>query len=426
MNRFRKFAVTSLLAALALTGVAAPSHAAGNPDVELWLSSQQPDVGDAVAIYAQIYGCATIPTDISVSLYHGYGNAPVATLTKNTSGFKSRTVRGDIQLQWLYRGPTGDGIDNNVMFLHLGATGGCVVNAQTFHAEGIWDPTNNMISPNNLGPRVVPIDNGLRVLWTAPWLSSDPVDFYEVQYAVANTNQWSRSFITHDVMYEIRGLSQGVVYDVRVRATNRIGSGNWAVVDSSTAQSTVRTPAAFPTWVQDSTSARRNAFATNETVTVRMHLTNCDSQPSTQTYGGSVQWTLVPTTYGVGDGMNAQSGYAESSQNAEAVFDPQARTYDLSFDIPNLSAGSYSLNAYFFSTGCSYPLTPVNAEGLPQGSIVDFTVGNYVPAVPFWGIAPSLAKCTQPFVRRFRNTISLVSPARPSSPTTHPVVAIHS
>ena len=386
MTFLHKFGTTVLLTALAVLSLAAPSRADGNPEVNLWLSSNQPKVGDPVVIYAEILGCSTMPTDITVSLLQWPNLEPTATLTKATSGFKSKIVRGDIQLQWIYRGPTGDGVINKITFVDLNASGGCVVDSQWFHAQGLWDPTDNVGVPGEVGSLVIrPIDGGLIVNWSSPFIISDVANFYEIQYAVADSNQWSRSLVTRNLSYQLSDLKNGVVYDIRVRATNRTGNGPWSVANLSALDRQYRTPASYSVWFQDSSQNRKSSFAVGDTVTVHMHLTNCNYQPSTQNeWGGSLAWTLFPKVNGQSDGWHTQNGTAESSTNSNISYDGTAKTYDVTFDLVGLSAGTYGIYSYFFGGGCSYPLDSDNGQG-NQGASVEFTVGDYTPSVPFWG-----------------------------------------
>ena len=386
MKRSRKLAAISMLTALTLTGIPTPSQATGNPEVQMWTSSQEPNIGEPVGIFVSIYGCATMPTEYHVDLYRINSQTPFATLTKSTTGFKSRIVNGDVQMQWLYRGPTGDGVDNNPTYVEFNASGGCVVNPEIFYSEAEWDPTHNSRIPDPMfNVSSSPIEGGLIVTWSNSWPTADPVLFWEVQFSVANTDQWSPSRVTHDNPYTLTGLTKGVIYDLRVRATNRLGTSAWTI---SNGQAIYRTPGYYDVWAENSNLERKTTFAVGDTVTVHMHLTNCDSQPPIQNqWGGAISWTMFPLVNGQGDGWHALNGSAETSTNAQQVFDSQARTYDASFDLVGLTSGTYRLSSYIFEPGCSASFTPAIADGYPQGSTLQFTVGDHVPSVPFWGSA---------------------------------------
>ncbi len=91
-----------------------------------------------------------------------------------------------------------------------------------------------------LVPTVTPGDGQLEVSWMEPDANGDAITGYEVEYKLNSETGWSnhrprrsRRFTVTGTSATIYGLINGRRYDVRVRATNGIGSSAWSASSAS-------------------------------------------------------------------------------------------------------------------------------------------------------------------------------------------------
>ena len=110
-------------------------------------------------------------------------------------------------------------------------------NAPTWAAEqsvALSLQVRGLAPPNApTGLTVTGIGQGLSVSWTAP---TGDVTGYDVEYKVSTASAWSAAGHTGtDASATISGLTAGTSYDVRVRAVNSAGNGEWVTSASSTA-----------------------------------------------------------------------------------------------------------------------------------------------------------------------------------------------
>ena len=78
-------------------------------------------------------------------------------------------------------------------------------------------------------PTLTPGNDELEVEWTAPSDNGDDITGYEVEYREGNSGDWSEhEFLGTGTSPTIEGLTNGRSYQVRVRAINSVGSGQWS------------------------------------------------------------------------------------------------------------------------------------------------------------------------------------------------------
>lgn len=92
-------------------------------------------------------------------------------------------------------------------------------------------------APDQVGTVAVMRGNqSLEASWTAPNDGGSPITGYKIQHRESSAT-WPTTLSSVNAsttIFEISGLTNGTLYDVRVLAVNAVGDGNWSVVASST------------------------------------------------------------------------------------------------------------------------------------------------------------------------------------------------
>ncbi len=380
MKFARSLAVISTMTFSLLCGLPA-AHAGVESWAGVTLSNVSPSVGDPVAIYVELTNCTAAPTTFQVALYSGPMMAPFATLTKSTSGYTMRKSGSTIYMQWIYRGPTGDGITSDAVFTVFTGSGGCAPNNEGFESVNSWAPTNATNAPSDVwGIYPRPQHNAIQLSWSAPYAGLDPSLYYEIQYSIFGLNTWSRSFATRDTSYVILGLTYQTIYDVRIRAVNRFGAGPWT---QDTHQNYQRTPALFTTWLTDVNGIETTNPSLPAGNVMHARLSNCDYSPTPSNTGGTLSWYIFPTSSA--DNGTTFEGVVEISPGATTSYDQATKTYDASFTMPDLPAGNYQAFMFFYGMGCSWNFTPNALDGSKSSNTLEFSVGDHVVRKPLWG-----------------------------------------
>jgi hypothetical protein len=360
-------------------GTIAASHADENePYAIVSLSNYRPNSGDPIAVYLDLYDCVSFPANISARLTNPTmgGFVPFATLSKSSSSYKWKKNGSVFRVQWLYRGPTGDGIGNQDVVVFPDATGGCVTDPEVFREDSEpawWYPKTSGLAGININSLLVlPELNGVSMSWTHNG-AVDESNFFEIQYAAAGTNEWSRSFVTKDSKYNLLGLSKGTIYDVRIRGGNKNGVGEWLLSYQDTS---LRTPASFVVSSMKTDGTPTRTFATGDTVRVEMKLNECSIQPQSN---GAITYILFAS-----DRTQTQFPPRVAFADSQGfTYDGVLQKYEGSLDFSDLPDGSYEMQPYL-TGNCGWTYGPVSLGGSPYGNRLEFTVGPRVPQLPRW------------------------------------------
>ncbi|MGI9255699.1 MAG: fibronectin type III domain-containing protein [Salinispira sp.] len=119
---------------------------------------------------------------------------------------------------------------------------------------------------------IPPEDNGGSAITAYELRHSDdggsPITSYDVQYKVSTAASWTMVTDTiSGTSYTIPSLVSGTSYDVRVRAVNAIGTGDWSAPATETAR-IIGTRAPFGTAASVILSAAINTQIADESLTV--------------------------------------------------------------------------------------------------------------------------------------------------------------
>ena len=94
-------------------------------------------------------------------------------------------------------------------------------------------------------PALVPGDGQLSVSWEAPAAYGAAISDYDVRYRAGNSGPWTNANYTGTgTSTTISGLTNGQSYQVQVRATNSIGTGDWSPSASAAPATVPAAPAA--------------------------------------------------------------------------------------------------------------------------------------------------------------------------------------
>ena len=121
--------------------------------------------------------------------------------------------------------------------LHNGTTYDVRVRAQNHQGDGPWStsaiaqPVGAPVAPER--PTLTPDNKSLHVSWNAPsYDGGTPISSYDIQYSDdggSTWDKWDSSINSQSQQATVTGLQNGVVYHVRVRASNSQGHGSWSV-----------------------------------------------------------------------------------------------------------------------------------------------------------------------------------------------------
>ena len=401
MKRLRSFTSVFVASALLIPISATPSHAVENPSLQLRVSNQLATPGQAMVISGVLENCSTLPTTLNLNLTRNIDEDAFVQISITSSSFKYYKVGTTFFMNWIYRGPTGDGIEAGPIFAYANASGGCITSPFGIGGYTSWMAVSNQSSviPEDVsGFYSSPLLTGLRLSWGAPQnvLSRDL--FYQVQYTVLNTDNWSHSITTRDTSLVLANLLPWTMYRVRVRAVNSAGAGPWTLSPPDYGSDQFAT-AGYSVVSANSSNTITSTIASGDTVTIKMHLTHCtyapypfnDPDPSRS---GTIDYRIFPIVNGYADGYHAISGLIDNPiSGPSGVYDSNAQTYDVSFPLSGLADGTYELETYFFGQGCSYDYTP-ELTRYPNGETIRFTIGAESASIPQWSGPIGITKLT--------------------------------
>lgn len=106
-----------------------------------------------------------------------------------------------------------------------------------FRRMSLQDPPPPPSAPDQVVlSSVVPGDQQLTVNWTAPGDGGSAITSYDIWWRVDNPEgSWSTASVAAGVLtYVIPSLTNGIAYDVRVRAVNAVGNGVFSAIATET------------------------------------------------------------------------------------------------------------------------------------------------------------------------------------------------
>ncbi|MGI9255741.1 MAG: fibronectin type III domain-containing protein [Salinispira sp.] len=201
-----------------------------------------PSAPDALTLVAgdrQITATWTAPADDGGSSITGY-----ELLYYNSSNPSSSSV-------WEISGITST--SHTITGLTNGIAYGVVVLAVNKGGNSPWSapavatPVGPPVAP---APMLVAGGGKITATWTPPNNGGSRISSYHLQYKPNSTSSWGDTIVigSGTTTYEITGLRESTRYDVRMRARNRLGLGDWSQTVSESTFSPPSAPAA-PTLV---------------------------------------------------------------------------------------------------------------------------------------------------------------------------------
>ena len=159
---------------------------------------------------------------------------------------------------WLEADHSGTGTTKRIESLSPGTAYEVRVRATNAEGSGEWSPsasasTDAGVPDAPAAPTLTPGNTWLEASWTAPTDNGAAITGYDVQYRVTNGNWLEADHSGTGTTKRIESLSPGTAYEVRVRATNAEGSGDWSPSASASTDSDVPDAPAPPTLTAGST-----------------------------------------------------------------------------------------------------------------------------------------------------------------------------
>ena len=193
----------------------------------------------------------------------------------------------------------------------------------------------------------------LDISWTAPGDNGSVITDYDVQFRVMNGNWQDGNHIGTDTTKRITNLSPGIVYEVRVRASNAEGTGEWSPTASQRTDSDVPNAPSAPTltagttWLDVAWTAPTNNGSEITDYDVQYRETN-GNWASTDHAGTATTTRLASlasaTVYEVQVRATNAEGTSDWSSSATAQTANQA-TLTASFeDVPSTHDGSSAIS----------------------------------------------------------------------------------
>ena len=134
---------------------------------------------------------------------------------------------------WTMWPHAGTGRTATITGLALGTAYDVQLRATNAQGSSVWSvPRVGATLEPPATPAAPAVDGGvgsLRVSWTEPPNGGDPITGYAVRYKETSASAWaSWPHTGTSPTATITGLSTGTIYDVQVRATNRVGASGWS------------------------------------------------------------------------------------------------------------------------------------------------------------------------------------------------------
>ena len=159
---------------------------------------------------------------------------------------------------WQTASHVGTATTNRIENLSPGTDYQVRVRAKNGEGSSAWSPSTSATTDADVpdAPNAPTLTTGttwLEASWTAPTDNGASITVYDVQYRETGTNWQISSHVGTSTTNRIENLLPGTSYEVRVRATNAEGSGDWSAAASATTDSDVPDAPAAPTLTASTT-----------------------------------------------------------------------------------------------------------------------------------------------------------------------------
>ena len=171
-------------------------------------------------------------------------SAPAGTVTITDYDVQYSSNGGATWTEWNAANTSTD-LEATVAGLNNGTTYQVQVRAESSLGPGPWSPSASIkagLPEGTSGIRVEPVSDGLYVYFTVPSGNGSAVIRLDLRYSSNGGTTWTERLIGLEsgtptganFRYPVTGLTNGVAYQVQVRAKNQHGAGPWSDVHTAT------------------------------------------------------------------------------------------------------------------------------------------------------------------------------------------------
>ena len=171
-------------------------------------------------------------------------SAPAGTVTITDYDVQYSSNGGATWTEW-NAANTSTGLNATITGLNNGTTYQVQVRAESNLGPGPWSPSASIkagLPEGTSGIRVEPVSDGLYVYFTVPPGNGSVVTSLDIRYSSNGGTTWTEHLIGLEsgtptganFRYPVTGLTNGVAYQVQVRAKNQHGAGPWSDVYTAT------------------------------------------------------------------------------------------------------------------------------------------------------------------------------------------------
>ena len=171
-------------------------------------------------------------------------SAPAGTVTITDYDVQYSSNGGATWTEWNAANTSTD-LEATVAGLNNGTTYQVQVRAESSLGPGPWSPSASIkagLPEGTSGIRVEPVSDGLYVYFTVPSGNGSAVIRLDLRYSSNGGTTWTERLIGLEsgtptganFRYPVTGLTNGVAYQVQVRAKNQHGAGPWSDVYTAT------------------------------------------------------------------------------------------------------------------------------------------------------------------------------------------------
>ena len=171
-------------------------------------------------------------------------SAPAGTVTITDYDVQYSSNGGATWTEWNAANTSTD-LEATITNLNNGTTYQVQVRAESSLGPGPWSPTASIkagLPEGTSGIRVEPVSDGLYVYFTVPPGNGSVVTSLDIRYSSNGGTTWTEHLIGLEsgtptganFRYPVTGLTNGVAYQVQVRAKNQHGAGPWSDVYTAT------------------------------------------------------------------------------------------------------------------------------------------------------------------------------------------------